>query len=219
MRKDDHQNPSHILQLISDISPRLNAEHLRVYLEELLSWNRSLGLMSKRDPERTAAKLIRLSVDLWDFLAGDISLEGFSDSARVLDIGPGGGFPGIIWKLLNPRLSMVLIERKERKALFLDRIIKQLGLSGAEVINADVRDLIRLPDHQGSFQLIGMLAVAHPTDLAEAIEALLASPGYFCSVRGADEKIIPDIIGETLRLRRAVSFDEGIFVLYEKSDE
>ncbi len=216
MRKDEHPSLSAVLHRITDLSPRLEMERLQLYIEELLSWNPTLGLISKHEPEVTAAKLIRLSVDLWDFFVKEADLTGEATPHRFIDIGSGGGFPGLIWKLLNPDLNAALVERKEKKAAFLERTVNRLGLDGVRVFAADARELVREETCREAFHIVVMLAVTSPEQLAVTAEALLGSPGFFCTVRSRHEKIIKDRIGQSMKLNQALTFDEGIFVLYEK---
>ena len=61
-----------------------------------------------------------------------------------------------------------------------------------------------------------MLAVTTPAKMAGPVERILSIPGFFCTVRSGSEKIIDDAIGQNLKLRQALSSDEGIYVLYEK---
>jgi 16S rRNA G527 N7-methylase RsmG len=83
------------------------------------------------------------------------------------------------------------------------------------VIQADAEVIAKDEAYREAFDMVVMLAVAPPERMVNAIEALLRRPGYFCTVRGGAEKIIEDSLGKTLRLRRALAGEEGVFVLYE----
>ncbi len=215
MREDEQSMAESVVKALSDLSSRLDVHSLQIYLEELFCWNPTLGLISKREPERTAAKLVRLSVDLWDFAAGACGLSSTSARLRFVEIGSGGGFPGIVWKLVVPELEALLVERKERRAVFLERLVRRLALSNLEVIQGDAEVLAKDEAYREAFDMVVMLAVAPPEQMVSTIEALLRRPGYFCTVRGGAEKIIEDSLGRTLRLRRALAGEEGVFVLYE----
>ncbi len=62
-------------------------------------------------------------------------LEPIADAAHVLDVGAGGGFPGLPLKIARPDLRLTLLEATGKKARFLDYVVASLGLSGVEVVN------------------------------------------------------------------------------------
>jgi 16S rRNA (guanine527-N7)-methyltransferase len=217
MRNDTHANTAHVLNALPDVASRLDRRLLKTYVDELFSWNPSLRLISKRDPALTASKLIRLSVNLWDFVDNELGSSELPAPVRVVDIGSGGGFPGMVWKLLNSSLSIDLVERSEKKCSFLERTLQLLSLNNARAVFANAQDLAIQPSYREKYQLVTMLAVSSPDKMATTVESFLATPGYFATIRGTDERVIKDTIGEHLRIRKAISSDEGIHVIYEKA--
>ena len=204
-----------VLAAVEDLAPRFEAKTLRVYVEELVHWNPQLGLVSKRETPRVVARLLRESVLLWDFVAGAAPPPG-GRVRRVLDIGSGAGFPGLVWSLLDPGLSIELLERKERKAAFLERVIARTANENATATAADLRDFARQADRREAFDLAVVMAVADPSALASFVEPLLRAPGFFCVVRGRGQPDLGDNLGET-SLRRKTQHDtpDGRFSLYE----
>ena len=83
-----------------------------VYLNLLLKWNHRMGLISKKDEERLVTRHLLPS-------AGLVLSVAISDSFAVLDLGSGGGLPGIPMKLMRPDLRVLLVESKKKKAQFL----------------------------------------------------------------------------------------------------
>jgi len=205
-----------VLEAVAGIHPGLDSGLLKQFLQELFTWNPQVGLVSKKDTERTVIRLIKLSITLWDYTQQSSGFTKQPGIARFMDIGTGGGFPGLIWKMVEPELEGCLVERKDKKVEFLERVIRSTGLSGLEAIPADVEDLHQNPDYQQSFSLVTMLAVKPPPVLAHAIEAFLRPEGYFSTVRSSNQKIIEDKLGEKLILQDALTSNEGIFVLYQK---
>lgn len=217
MQNDMLANIDCVLNALSDIAPRLDDRRLRTYAAELFRWNPSLRLISKRNPARTASKLIRLSANLWDFVKSVVDLSQFPSPVRVADIGSGGGFPGLVWKLLDDGISIDLVERSEKKCAFLERTLNVLSLNNARAVFANAQDLAIQPSYQGNYHLVTMLAVSSPDRMAHMVESLLTSSGFFVTIRGTSERVIKDTIGEYLRIRKAISSDEGIHVIYEKT--
>ena len=108
-------------------------EKFSLYYEELCRWDRSINLTGLRsEKERTVLLFV-------DSLAGCLALSDKPDGA-IVDIGTGGGFPGIPLKLALPALDVLLMEPRGNKTAFLHNIIGKLELSGISVIQSRVED-------------------------------------------------------------------------------
>ncbi len=216
----NHENDiSLVLQTLTadDITQRFDPRRLSRFLGELFRWNPRLGLVSKQDTPRVVIQLIRQSVRLWDFVADHAGLDLLEHRCRVADIGTGGGFPGMIWALLEPRLEITLIERKTRKTAFLERVAALTESSGVDVKASDLRDAAGLGSLRGAFDVVVMIAVVQPGRSAEAIAGLLTTGGYFSTIRSAEEPDPPARIGGVLERRRAELTADGRFVIYQKT--
>lgn len=182
-------------------APRL----LAAYLSEVLQWNPTLGLVSKKDPLATCERLLLESLEL----ARLLNLE----RARVADIGSGAGFPGLVWALSFPLVDVTMIERREKRALFLERMCRTLPLENATAIAVDARDAARRPDFQGAFDLVATMAVGDPSSMAATVETILGSEGRFASTVPG-ESSSPARIGSRLRLERRLDGEFGCYAIY-----
>jgi 16S rRNA (guanine527-N7)-methyltransferase len=63
-------------------------------------------------------------------------------SGRVIDLGAGGGLPGLVLAEARPTWSVILLDRRQKRADFLERAVRRLGLGNAEVWCRDVSDVI-----------------------------------------------------------------------------
>ncbi len=194
----------------------MNREVLEKYLGEIVRWNRALGLVSKRSTEASLKRLVRQSVGLWDFLAGECDRSRDIRPDRVVDIGSGAGFPGVIWKLLRPEITVVLVERREKKVLFLERVRTILQLEGIEIASGDAAELVERQTSYESFDVAVTMAVGGPA-IASTAERFLRGSGYYCTVRPKEEEI-PDHIGSHLELAQTLTTDSGRFCLYRKGE-
>jgi 16S rRNA (guanine527-N7)-methyltransferase len=209
------RSPSDDVQRVVSALPaqrgfELNRDQLAGYVEELLTWNPSLGLVSRRDTPAVVAHLILKSLEMWEFV-----VNHRSSPWTVVDIGSGAGFPGLIWKLAVPTLDVTLVERKNRRALFLDRVARRLALDRVAVLATDLDDLVRRSTHNEVFDLATAIAVAPPEKLGPAVERLLKPGGGLAAVRSPDEPIAATV-GEHLHLQAQAAASTGIFLLYEK---
>ena len=106
----------------------LNAEaigHFSLYLEELKLWNKKINLFSRKDDQEIIIK---------DFLDSLTVCRHLPLKISLLDIGSGGGFPGIPIKIVRPDLVVVLSEVRPKKIIFLRNVVRVLGLKDLEVM-------------------------------------------------------------------------------------
>ena len=101
---------------------------LAQYLAILLDANKQFNLTSIRDPDDAWRLHI---IDSLTLLPG---LEGMSPSTTVIDVGSGGGLPGIPLAIARPDLSVTLLEATGKKAEFLRRCVAELPLPNVSVI-------------------------------------------------------------------------------------
>ena len=109
----------------------LQIEQLGTYVSELLRWNEKMNLTAAKGPDQV------LLSHVLDSLIPVAYLSGVS---RLMDVGPGGGFPGIPIKILRPELFVVLVEARRKKAAFNQHVVARLDLRGIEVIWARLGD-------------------------------------------------------------------------------
>ena len=99
---------------------------IQQYIKILLAWNEKVNLTAIRDPLEILHRHFCESM----YAAGAIPLE----KGRLADVGSGGGFPGLALKIIRPGLHVFLVESNIKKVTFLAEVIRELGLSGAQVL-------------------------------------------------------------------------------------
>ncbi|MDH3214763.1 MAG: class I SAM-dependent methyltransferase [Candidatus Krumholzibacteria bacterium] len=202
---------------LADLRSRFDPDFLNIFVEELLTWNPQLGLVSKRSTAAVVSRLVRQSVDLWEFVAGGVGYRSAGPPWRVADIGSGAGFPGLVWKGLVPSLRLILIERKSRRAMFLERTVHRLDFRDTEVVEADLKEVVQGPRGPGGFDLAVTLAVASPPKVGKLIEQVLKPGCYYVTVRPVREKAIDPHLATCLRLHSTAKSEKGTFLLYQKT--
>jgi 16S rRNA (guanine527-N7)-methyltransferase len=128
------------------LGPALAA--LARYLAELDSWRQRINLTGDLAPED-------LCVHALESAAGaDLIPPG----ARVLDIGSGGGFPGLPISIAGPDLSVTLLEPRGKRASFLRHVLRTVPVQNARVLAERVEDLV-VPDYDAATcRAVGNLA-------------------------------------------------------------
>lgn len=111
-------------------------EQLDHYCRLLWAWNEKLNLTRHLDYETFVARDLVDSIQLAEFL---------DEGERVLDVGSGGGVPGIVVSILRPDVKIWLSDSIEKKTKALSDMVRELELSN-RVINARVQDLLPKKD-------------------------------------------------------------------------
>ena len=151
--------------------------NLKIYLEELYSWNQHINLTGLKTMEEMAVKHIGDTLTLIRFLP-----EGIH---HVLDIGTGPGVPGLILKLFRPDLEIVIIDAIRKKVSFLNAVIAIIGLKGiwAEHCRVGPEDIPRHLPPEG-FDVIVSQAVGPLDELARMARPLLSANGLVIAMKG-----------------------------------
>jgi 16S rRNA (guanine527-N7)-methyltransferase len=99
---------------------------LDAYKELLLDWNARVNLTAIRAPREILIK---------HFLDSLTVLKHVRPAGGLLDIGTGGGFPGLVLKIARPTLPVTLVEARGRKVAFLEEVRRRLGLEGCTILH------------------------------------------------------------------------------------
>lgn len=117
------------LELGVEVSPR-QQEQLLAYLALLIKWNKAYNLTAVRDPDEMVSRHLLDSLSVQPFVldAGD----------NWLDVGSGGGMPGIPLAILFPERRFTLLDSNGKKTRFLTQVKLELKLANLEVIHSRV---------------------------------------------------------------------------------
>ena len=145
-------------------------EQLMDYLALMAKWNGVYNLTSLRDPMQMVTH------HLLDSLA---AVPAFADAKNVLDVGAGGGLPGIVLAICRPDMKVSLIDTVHKKTAFLTQVKAELGLANVTVHTMKVQDL-----QAGPFDVITSRAFADLSDFVNWSGHLLADGGQFIALKG-----------------------------------
>lgn len=141
-------------------APQLEQFHKYYLLLEV--WNKKMNLTAVTDEAAVLAYHFEDSLTLMDFY--DVSTCN-----GIIDVGTGGGLPGIPLKIKFPHIHVVLVEVIQKKVAFLHEVIKELGLTGIEVSDLDWRTFLRQTDYQAD--LVCARASLRPDELIRMFQA------------------------------------------------
>ncbi len=169
----EHKQKLHILIIDSAKEIGLTIEDARVeqfirYLTQLIEWNKTINLTAIVEPHEIIIK------HFIDSLAALVAIN-FPEQALVLDVGSGGGFPGIPLKIMRPDLQLVLIEPVQKKCSFLNSVLGLLKLRGISTFNGTIEQYAKKPLHP-TVDMIVLRALKFE-EVRKHVPALLAPKG------------------------------------------
>jgi len=143
---------------------------LAAYRDALLRANKTLNLVSRQSVDKIIPVLIEES--LLPLAWASVRL-----GSPLLDIGSGGGFPGIPLKIARPALDVTLLDGNRKKTLFLRLTIEKLQLSNAEVVWGRFEEYCALPENAGRFGTIVARGVGQLDQLLRSAVIMLKPKG------------------------------------------
>ena len=167
----------------------IHAEQFIRYLAHLIEWNKAINLTSIFDPKEI---IIKHFVDSLVALVA----TNFSQNGVVLDVGSGGGFPGIPLKIVRSDVRLVLVDPVQKKCSFLNSVIGLLKLHGASTFNGTIEQYAKWPLHR-TIDTVVVRALKFE-EIRKHIPALLTPMGKVVLYR--TETIKKQEIGEDFHL-------------------
>jgi 16S rRNA (guanine527-N7)-methyltransferase len=175
-------------------------EQLVLFRNLLVAWNRRFNLTAISDAEGIDHRLIgdalRMLPAVDDAIAASLAskLRGKpasdAEAIRLIDIGSGAGFPGMVLKIARPNLDVTLVEATGKKVTFLDHVIRELKLDGIQAIHSRSEELAHDRNHRVQYQIVTARAVASLPTLLEFTIPFLSMGGHGIFPKGvgiADE--------------------------------
>lgn len=149
------------------------AENLAAYIGLLSKWNRVYNLTAIRDPEQMRIQHVLDSLSLLPHLEAD-------GVRSVIDVGTGGGTPGLILAIMRPDWRITLNDIVQKKIAFLTQAKSALGLNNVAIVNGRVEQL-HFPE---GFDAVTSRAFADLADFARWAGHLVAPRGAMYAMKG-----------------------------------
>ena len=147
------------------------------YNKYLYEWNSKVNVISRKND--SIENIVLNSVYF-------LTKFTFNPGAKVLDIGTGGGFPGIPLKIIFPEIDITLCDSIRKKINVVDDVIKQMGLSNAEALCTRAEELKYKKKYNRKFDYVVSKSVAPLDNLFKWGRVVLNSSGVFLCVKGGD---------------------------------
>lgn len=167
------------------------APQLEHYAQALLEQNKVMNLTAITDPTEVAQKHM---LDCAALL-GAAELGG----KRVIDVGTGAGFPGLVLKLCRPDIDLTLFDSLQKRVDWLARLSARLGVDAA-CVHGRAEEFGRLPDWREQFDVATARAVADLRMLTELCLPFVRVGGIFLAMKAEDCQAEVDAAGRAVSL-------------------
>jgi 16S rRNA (guanine527-N7)-methyltransferase len=204
---------------LSEAALAVIADHVRL----LVAWNEAINLSGIRAPETIALEHVLDSLTALPILRR-AGVEDF------LDLGSGGGFPGLPLAVALPARRALLVESVGKKARFLATVVDATGLRNRVAVAATRAETLAAdPHHRGHWQAVTCRAVAEMSELVELALPLLQVGGLLVAWkrRPAEEELaradgaIHQLRGRLIRLEPVTvpGLEDHVLAVVEKAGE
>ena len=145
-----------------------------------------------------------------------LTLPELKNAKKIIDVGTGAGFPGVVLKILAPEKEILLNDSLLKRLKFLDEVIMDLDLKDIETVHARSEDLAHVNGHREAYDVAISRAVARLATLTEFMLGFVKIGGYMLSMKSGDideeameaKKAIEVLGGEIVDIHKYRLFDE-----------
>ena len=187
--------------------------------EYILGWNEKINVTAIRDPKEFMEKNVKDSLEI-------LRLEEFIGAKRILDLGTGGGFPGLPLAIACPEKEFFLLDSVAKKLKVVAAAVSEFGLSNVDVLNMRAEDLAKWPAYRESFDAVVSRAVANMSTLSEYCLPFVKKGGYFIAYTTEDAEGEIAAAGKAIKLLggepvKTVPYESGssghVFAIVKKT--
>ena len=160
------------------------ASELVNYMKGILEWNEKINLTAIKNPGEFVIK------HFFDSFPAAM-LPEFRNADTIIDVGTGGGFPGVPLAVLCPEKKFVLADSLAKRLRVIDAVAIESGITNITTVHGRAEDLGRNPDYRETFDVCVSRAVASLPVLLEYCLPFVKVGGTFIAYKGpeAEEEI------------------------------
>ena len=157
---------------------------LEKYMEGILAWNEKVNLTNITDPAEFRIKHNADSLMCVDF-------PEFLEAETVIDVGTGGGFPGIPLAVYAPEKHFTLLDSLNKRLKIIDELAGELGIKNITLVHGRAEDAARAKEHREKYDLCVSRAVSNLATLSEYCLPFIKVGGYLLAYKGpgAEEEV------------------------------
>ena len=183
--------------------------NLRIYYENLMEWNQNVNLTAITEEQDVYIKHFLDSLSIIKAKSRKVINE---NHLRMIDIGTGAGFPGLVLAIVFPNLQVTLADSLNKRILFLEDTVGKLGIKNVTCVHGRAEDLAHDAMYREQYDIAVSRAVADLSVLIEYCLPFVRTGGEFIAYKSekAEEEIrlsgnaIPKVGGT---VRKTIRFE------------
>ena len=146
-------------------------------MEGILTWNEKVNLTNITDPAEFRIKHNADSLMCVDF-------PEFQEAESVIDVGTGGGFPGIPLAVYAPDKHFTLLDSLNKRLRIIDELAGELEINNITLVHGRAEDIAKKPEHREKYDLCVSRAVSNLATLSEYCLPFIRVGGYLLAYKG-----------------------------------
>lgn len=154
-------------------------EKYSAYMDGILKWNKMVNLTSITDPEEFIEK------HYIDSLLS-VPCREFQRAGYIIDVGTGGGFPGIPLALAAPDKQFLLMDSLGKRIRIIQELCQEIGIKNVTAVHARAEELAKKKEYRERYDLCVSRAVANLSTLSEYCLPFIKQGGWFLAYKGPD---------------------------------
>ena len=155
----------------------LAADRFDKYAQMLVETNKTLNLTAITEPDEIVSKHFVDCLSVFNFV-------DFPKGAKVIDVGTGAGFPGVVLLIARPDLNITLLDSTKKRLGFVEAVVSELGLT-AEIVHMRAEEAGKADDYREQYDIALARAVANMQTLSEYCLPFIKKGGIFAAMKGA----------------------------------
>ena len=159
-----------------ELTPKIK-ERLNLYGNLLIEWNEKINLTAITDPDGVLYK------HFYDCILFFKNVE-VPQNAKIIDVGTGAGFPGLVLKIVREDLNVTLLDSLNKRITFLNEVIEKLNLKDICAVHSRAEDGGKNNDYREKYDIACARAVASMPVLLEYCTPFVKVGGKFVSMKG-----------------------------------
>lgn len=150
-------------------------QKLSIYKDLLLEWNEKMNLTAITDEYEI---IVKHFVDCLE------CSKAIKDEKKIIDVGTGAGFPGMVLAIYYPDIEFTLLDGLNKRLIFLQEVVDKLGLTNVKIVHGRAEEVVRIDNLFNYYDASVSRAVANLPVLLEYVSPYVKVGGYSIVMKG-----------------------------------
>ena len=150
-------------------------QKLSIYKDLLLEWNEKMNLTAITDEYDI---IVKHFVDCLE------CSKAIKDEKKIIDVGTGAGFPGMVLAIYYPDIEFTLLDGLNKRLIFLQEVVDKLGLTNVKIVHGRAEEVVRIDNLFNYYDASVSRAVANLPVLLEYVSPYVKVGGYSIVMKG-----------------------------------